>query len=306
VTLTADPVARAGEAHVVRTVADYRDRLDAARSSGRTVGFVPTMGALHAGHRSLIARSAADCDVVAVSVFVNPLQFGDPSDIAAYPRTLAADVALAMGAGAHVVFAPTVEEMVPRSGGLATSVMVAGLTGRWEGASRPGHFEGVATVVAKLFAITGTSRAYFGEKDFQQLAVVRRMVADLSLPVEVVGCPTVRDADGVALSSRNIRLSPAERKAASVIPRALRAGAGLVGPGPFRRDAVEQRMADVLSEEPAVVPDYAALVRADDLEPAGPGDAGAELRLLVAARVGPVRLIDNLDPRGPLPGRAAP
>ncbi len=306
-TLTLESPLRAATVRVVRTVADYRALLDSARSSGQTVGFVPTMGALHAGHRSLIASAADRCDLVAVSIFVNPLQFGDPTDIAAYPRTLGADVALASDAGAQVVFAPSVDEMYPGfPAPVATSVSVAGLADRWEGASRPGHFDGVATVVAKLFGMTGACRAYFGEKDAQQLAVVRKMVADLSIPVDVVACPTVRDEDGLALSSRNVRLSADERRAASVLPRALLGGAELVAAGlaggSLRPGAVGARMESILAEEPLVDTDYAVLVRAVDLEPAGPDDTDVDLRLLVAARVGPVRLIDNLDPRSPLSG----
>src|SRR5687768_10940613 len=179
-----------------------RKELDAARSAGRTVGLVPTMGALHEGHASLIRRSGAECDLTAVTVFVNPLQFGPSEDFATYPRDLAADVDRAAVAGAGLLFAPPVEDMYP-DGTPAVRVAVAG-EDVLEGASRPGHFDGVATVVAKLFNLAGPCRAYFGEKDWQQLRVVRRLVADLSFPVEVVACPTVREAGGLALSSRNV------------------------------------------------------------------------------------------------------
>src|SRR5579871_6432347 len=192
---------------VVETAAGCRAVFDRARATGRTVGLVPTMGALHRGHISLITKAAQECDVVAVSIFVNPLQFGDPEDIAHYPRTLDTDLAACAEAGAHVVFAPAVSEMYPSwPDPPATTVTVHGLTAMWEGASRPGHFDGVATVVAKLFAVAGPCRAYFGLKDFQQLAVVRRMASDLCLPVDIVGCPIVREPDGLALSSRNVRL----------------------------------------------------------------------------------------------------
>jgi pantoate--beta-alanine ligase len=241
-----------------------RKELDAARAAGRTVGLVPTMGALHEGHASLIRRSAAECDLTAVTVFVNPLQFGPAEDLTAYPRDLEADVAVAAAAGAGMVFAPPVEEMYP-GGPPAVSVHVAG-EDVLEGASRPGHFDGVATVVAKLFNLAGPCRAYFGEKDWQQLRVVRRLVADLSFPVDVVGCPTVREADGLARSSRNARLSPDERRAATVLYRALRAHPG-------------RPMADVVAEEPLATLDYAEV----------DGD-----RLVIAARIGGVRLIDNL------------
>ncbi|HEV7761798.1 MAG TPA: pantoate--beta-alanine ligase, partial [Acidimicrobiales bacterium] len=185
----------------VTRIADLRTVLDAERAAGRRVGFVPTMGYLHEGHASLMARARADDDVVVASIFVNPLQFGPSEDLAAYPRDLDRDLALAARYGVDVVFVPAVEEMYPEP--VVTTVSVAGLSQAWEGASRPTHFSGVATVVAKLFSIVGSCRAYFGEKDFQQLAVIRRMVRDLSMPVDVVGCPTVRELDGLAMSSRN-------------------------------------------------------------------------------------------------------
>jgi pantoate--beta-alanine ligase len=254
-------------AQVLDTVDGFRKALDAERAAGRTIGLVPTMGYLHEGHASLIRRAAAECDVVAVTVFVNPLQFGPSEDFTRYPRDLDRDTAIAAAAGADVVFAPPVEEMYP--GEVQTSVQVADLSEGLEGASRPGHFDGVATVVAKLFAMAGTCRAYFGEKDWEQLAVVRRLAADLSFPVEVVGCPIVREPDGLAMSSRNVYLSPEERKAATVLHRALLAG----------RTGGPQAMREVVAAEPLVHLDYAEQV----------GD-----RLLVAARVGTTRLIDNM------------
>jgi pantoate--beta-alanine ligase len=283
---------------VFATVAAVRSALDDARRAGLTVGLVPTMGALHAGHRSLIERAARECDVVVVSIFVNPTQFGDPADLAAYPRTLDADVAVVADGGGHLVFAPTVAEMYPNgAGSVLTTVAVPALAARWEGASRPGHFDGVATVVTKLLAIAGPCRAYFGEKDFQQLAVVNRAVADLSLPVVVVGCHTVREADGLALSSRNVRLSADGRRAALVLSRALRAGAAAVSAGMTDPSAVESVMAAVVADEPSVDLDYAVLVNADDLDrPGAGGPVARPLRLLVAATVDGVRLIDNVDP----------
>ena len=275
---------------IADTIETFRKELDAARAEGKTVGLVPTMGALHEGHASLIRRAAAECDVVAVTVFVNPLQFGATEDLAAYPRTLDADCALASAAGAHVVFAPSVKEMYP--GDVHTSVSVSGVSEVLDGASRPGHFDGVATVVAKLFSIAGTCRAYFGEKDFQQLAVVRRMTDDLSMPVDIVGCPTVREPSGLALSSRNAYLSDVERDAATVLSRALREGIALIDGGARDPQAVRGHMADVLATEPLVLLDYAEVVRADDLTV--PAVLSGELRLLVAARVGPARLIDNM------------
>ncbi|HUY65538.1 MAG TPA: pantoate--beta-alanine ligase [Acidimicrobiales bacterium] len=285
------------DVRIIETIAECATALDTARRAGRTVGLVPTMGALHAGHCSLVERAAADCDLVVVTVFVNPLQFGDPDDIARYPRTLDADVELAGTAGADIVFAPPVQEMYPGfPAPVATTVSVAGLGDRWEGASRPGHFDGVSTVVAKLFAMAGRCRAYFGEKDFQQLAVVRQMVRDLSLPIEVVGCPTVRDDDGLALSSRNVRLSPDQRRAALALSRALRAGAARVVEGVASPAEIETTMADTVAAEPAVELDYAAVVRSDDLRPSTAIRPDGSIRLIVAATVGGVRLIDNLDP----------
>ena len=240
-----------------------RKELDAARAAGRTVGLVPTMGALHQGHVSLIRRSVAECDVTAVTVFVNPLQFGPGEDLAAYPRTLDADVEVAGAAGAGVLFAPSVSEMYPEQP--TVTVHVAG-EDVLEGASRPGHFDGVATVVAKLFNLAGPCRAYFGEKDWQQLRVVRRLVHDLSFPVEVVACPIIREPDGLALSSRNARLSPDERRAATVLYRAL-------------TTYPARLMAEVVAEEPLATLDYAEVLPD---------------RLVIAARIGDVRLIDNL------------
>ena len=271
---------------IINTVAEFSEVLDAERRAGHTVGLVPTMGALHPGHGSLVERAAAECDVVAVTVFVNPLQFGANEDLDAYPRTLDADVALAGGAGASIVFAPTVKEMY--GDGIVTTVSIASdMTGVLEGASRPGHFDGVATVVAKLFAMAGRCRAYFGEKDFQQLAIVRRMAADLSFPVEIVPCPTVRADDGLALSSRNAYLTEEERRVAPVLHRALEAGIAAVLDG---RDP-EPVMAELLAAERLLEADYAVVVEAATLQ--RPADLVGDLRLLVAARLPSARLIDN-------------
>ncbi len=298
-----ETVARDGKATiarpvtVVRTVAEYSALLEACRASGSSVGVVPTMGALHAGHRSLIERAADECDVVAVSIFVNPTQFGDPRDLARYPRTWDSDLRCVASAGGQVVFAPTVAEMYPDGTGSGrTTVAVPALADRLEGASRPGHFDGVATVVVKLLSAAGRCRAYFGEKDFQQLAVVRRAVRQLFLPVDVVGCETVREPDGLALSSRNVRLTDDERAAAPVLHRALMAGAESLASGERRPEVVEAAMADVVAGEPSVTLDYAAVVDADDLEVVETCASGRALRLLVAATLGTVRLIDNLDP----------
>jgi pantoate--beta-alanine ligase len=279
---------------VVETAAGCRQALQQARSAGRSVGLVPTMGALHAGHVSLMARARAECETVAVSIFVNPLQFGDPDDIAHYPRTLDWDLAVCAEAGVDIVFAPSVTEMYPDwPAPVATTVSVQGVSEGWEGASRPGHFDGVATVVAKLFSIAGPCRAYFGEKDYQQLAVVRQMVADLSLPVSVIGCPIVREPDGLALSSRNVRLSPAERRAAVVLSRALAAGRSLLAQGASTSSTVAEVMRRIVEEEPLVHLDYAVAVGAHDLVAREVMEDPGAVRLLIAADVGPVRLIDN-------------
>jgi len=303
------PVPDGAGVEVHETVAGYAAALDRFRDSGLTVGVVPTMGALHDGHCSLIQRAAHECDVVAVSIFVNPTQFGDPADLAAYPRTWQSDLASVEAAGGRVVFSPSVAEMYPEPpGDPGSGASVPELSGRWEGASRPGHFDGVATVVVKLLTAAGPCRAYFGEKDFQQLAVVRRVVRDHSLPAEIIGCDTVRAEDGLALSSRNVRLSPDQRRAALVLSRALRTGAALVAAGETRGPIVESAMARVVADEPLVDLDYAAAVDADDLEPAPSCDGRRPVRLIIAATVGGVRLIDNLDPLGAprAPGRLRP
>ena len=285
---------------VHQRVEDFARLLDQVRAEGRSVGLVPTMGALHPGHRSLVERAVDECDHVAVTIFVNPLQFGDPQDLARYPRDPGADLDLCRATGVATVFAPPVEEMYPDGpSAVATSVSVAGLGERWEGASRPGHFDGVATVVTKLFAMAGRCRAYFGEKDFQQLAIVRRLAADLSLPVEVIGCPTVREGDGLALSSRNARLSADERSAAGVLSRALAEGCRAAGAPSASVEEVNGRMAAVVGAEARVELDYAAVVEAATLEPAADLLDLATRRLLIAARLGPVRLIDNCPPIGP-------
>ena len=279
---------------VIHSVPGFRQALEAARAQGATVGLVPTMGALHAGHESLIVRATAECDVVAVSIFVNPLQFGDPADLDHYPRPLADDLERCEALGVGVVFAPSVTEMYPDWPEPPTTLVSVGAEAApWEGASRPGHFEGVATVVAKLFSLAGRCRAYFGEKDFQQLAVVRRMAADLGFPVEVIGCPTVRDLDGLALSSRNARLSSAECRAATVLWKALDLARVAIASGERRPAAVAALMASVVAAEPLVTLDYGAVVDAQDLGTPAILDGRRPLRLVIAAQVGPVRLIDN-------------
>jgi pantoate--beta-alanine ligase len=278
---------------VIRSAREFAHALEHERATGRSVGLVPTMGALHAGHRALVERAADECDLVAVTVFVNPLQFNDALDLASYPRDLGGDVASATAAGAHVVFAPSVEEMYPGFPAPVATVVHVGVLGETlEGEARPGHFDGVATVVTKLLSIAGRCRAYFGEKDFQQLAVVRRLVTDLSLPVEVVGCETVRERDGLAMSSRNARLSPAGRRSATALRRALDAGLAALDAGERSPQAVEATMARALATYPEIRPDYAVAVEAGTLvRPRG--HLHGDVRLLVAAVVDGVRLIDN-------------
>ncbi len=275
---------------VVERTADLGTWAQEQRCAGRLVGLVPTMGALHDGHLSLVSRAAAECDVVVLTVFVNPLQFGPGEDLAAYPRALEADVEAAARSGASIAFAPPVEEMFP--GEVATNVHVAGLSEVLDGRFRPTHFDGVATVVAKLFAIVGAARAYFGEKDFQQLAIVRRMAGDLSFPVEVVGCPVVRARDGLALSSRNAYLTPEERAAAPVLLRALRSGASAVAAGERSPAAVTDLVGSIVEAEPLAALDAADVVDAATLRT--PAVLAGELRILVAARFGRARLIDNV------------
>ncbi len=279
---------------LVETITEFRAAMEQTRATGRTVGLVPTMGALHDGHSSLMARARAECDVVAVTIFVNPLQFGDAADIDNYPRTLEADLSVCSSEGVDVVFAPRVSEMYPDwPTPVATVVSVSGVSELWEGASRPGHFDGVSTVVAKLFNLAGACRAYFGEKDFQQVAVVRQLVRDQSMPVDIVGCPIVREADGLALSSRNVRLTAEERRAATVLSRALAAGRRVLGDGPIEASAVTDVMRAAVAAEPMVQLDYAVAVDAVTLVQCAAIDDPTQVRLLIAATVGPVRLIDN-------------
>jgi len=275
---------------LIKSKAALRKVLERGRAAGLTVGVVPTMGALHRGHEALIRRAYDECDLVAVTVFVNPLQFDHADDLVAYPRCLDDDVVLAVGAGASAVFAPSTAEMY--GAGTGAQVQVAGLADRLEGAARPGHFDGVATVCTKLFAIAGPCRAYFGEKDFQQLAVVRRLVHDLDLPVEVVACPTVRDDDGLALSSRNALLNSRERAAAPALHLALRCGADLVARGERDPAAIASAIVDEFRGEPLLRLDRVDVVDADTLE--SPDQHTTRMRILAAAFLGRTRLIDNL------------
>jgi pantoate--beta-alanine ligase len=274
---------------ILRTIEEVRRRARADRCETSTIGIVPTMGALHAGHASLIRAAREQCGLVIVSIFVNPTQFGPNEDYARYPRTFEADCALAEREGADAIFAPAVEEMYPR--GAATFVEVDGLSGRLDGASRPGHFRGVATVVAKLLIATEVDLAFFGQKDAAQVAVLRRMVADLRLPAMIVVCPIVREADGLALSSRNAYLNAAERAQALVLSRAVRRVESLVAEGERRAGTLIDEARQVFVAEPAVRVDYIELVDWDTLLPVETAAAGT--LFAVAAWVGATRLIDN-------------
>jgi pantoate--beta-alanine ligase len=272
---------------VTRTRAGLRAALATAP---RPVGLVPTMGALHEGHRSLIARARAENATVLVTIFVNPVQFNEEADYARYPRDEARDLAMCEAEGTDIAFCPAVEEVYPP--GFDTRVTVGSVTAPLEGAARPGHFEGVATVVAVLFGLAGADSAYFGQKDAQQCAVVRRMAADLAIPTEVVVCPTVREADGLALSSRNVLLSPAERAAAPVLHRALRAAARRYGEGERDGEALRTVMREVLAEEPLARPEYVSVADAATMGEVDRVEGAVILSLAVG--FGAVRLIDNL------------
>jgi pantoate--beta-alanine ligase len=273
---------------IARRGADLRDMLEGSRRTEKTIGLVPTMGALHEGHLSLVGIAGRRTDVVVVSVFVNPLQFGPDEDLERYPLDEEGDLAKLEAEGADVTFFPAMQEMYPEG---ADVMVQAGRLGTiFEGAHRPGHFDGVTTVVAKLFNLVGPDVAVFGQKDAQQVAVIRKMVADLHFPVEIVVGPTHREADGLALSSRNAYLSPEERDRATVLWRALREGAARLEAGASPVDA-ERSVAQVMGEEPGVETDYAAAV---DPVSFGSPAAGGPVLLTVAARVGGVRLIDNL------------
>ncbi len=271
-------------------IAEVRKLLDEARSEGKRIGFVPTMGALHAGHRSLVRRAAADTDFVVVSIFVNPTQFAPGEDLAKYPRTFADDLEACKTAGADLVFHPDADEMYPQPS--ATQVIVEGLTAAMEGVVRPGHFAGVALVCAKLFNIVGPCAAFFGEKDTQQLRVVRRMAQDLSMPVEIVGCPTVRDADGLALSSRNKYLSTGDRDRSLALIRALRRIEELATSGERHVGTLEAEGRKVLEDAGLDGIDYLEVVDPVSLERLERVDGTA--LACGAIRVGSTRLIDNL------------
>jgi len=275
---------------VVTTVAEMQRVCREIRGGGRLLGFVPTMGALHEGHLSLVRRARSECDVVAASIFVNPLQFGPGEDFTRYPRTFEGDCRLLEAEGVEVLFAPAAGEMYRE--GSVTTVTVAGVGDRLDGASRPGHFTGVATVVAKLFHVAGPNKAYFGQKDAAQLAVLRQMVRDLNFDVELVGCAIVRDPDGLALSSRNKYLSAGERGQALALHRCLLRMRESIARGERESAALVRSGMEVLGAEPGVRVDYLAIVDANTLLPVPRAEAGT--LVAVAAYVGSTRLIDNL------------
>jgi len=275
---------------VVTTVRELQDYADAERAAGRRIALVPTMGALHAGHLTLVDEGRRRADRVVVSIFVNPTQFNDPKDLAAYPRTLEADLAACEKGGVDVVFAPEAPELYPD--GAQTIVELTELAKPLCGRTRPGHFRGVATVVTKLLCAAKPHVAVFGEKDWQQLTVVRRMVDDLSFDVDVIGCETVREPDGLALSSRNAYLGKAERAAAPVLQRSLTAGADAIATGERDPARVLDLMTKLIDAEPLASLDYMAVVDAKTLAAVDP--LAGELRLLGAARFGKARLIDNV------------
>lgn len=279
---------------VIRTVSALREALGAPRVEGRRIGFVPTMGALHAGHLSLVREAREDCDVVVASIFVNPTQFNDARDLAAYPRTEADDSAQLAEAGLDILFAPDASEVYPD--GFSTTIDVGAITEPLEGATRGAvHFRGVATVVAKLLNIVQPHAAFFGQKDAQQVLVVRRMVTDLNIPVEIIACPTVREPDGLAMSSRNARLTPEARKTALGISAALFAMRKAAESGTHAANSLRSMGLDVMAQygiEPAAV-DYLAVVNNHNLQPIDDVHSGA--LFVTAAHVGGVRLIDNVE-----------
>jgi pantoate--beta-alanine ligase len=275
---------------ICKTVVDMRAACRAARRGGERLGFVPTMGALHAGHLSLVRAAKAACDVMAASIFVNPAQFGVGEDLAKYPRTFDRDRELLEAEGVEVLFAPSVEEMYPAVG--VTWITVEGLSDRLDGRSRPGHFRGVATVVAKLFHIVEPEVAFFGQKDAAQVAIIRRMVRDLNLPVEIIACPIVRDADGLAMSSRNAYLDPQERMKALVLYRSLMRVRKMMDAGEGCAEKLMAAGRAEIAEEESVRLDYFEIVDPENLQAVEKAARG--VLVAVAAFVGSTRIIDNI------------
>lgn len=274
---------------VVHTIAEVREQVKAWKAQGLTVGLVPTMGFLHEGHKSLIERAVADNDRVVVSDFVNPVQFGPNEDLEAYPRDLDRDSKLVSGAGANLLFNPSPEEMYYPN--RTTAITMATITEELCGKSRPVHFGGVCTVVAKLFNIVTPNRAYFGQKDAQQLLVIKRMVRDLNFDIEIIGCPIIREADGLAKSSRNTYLDPEERAAAPILHKALEAGRALAESGEKSADAIKAKVREVLATEPLADPEYVEVVDLENVHPVATLDQ--PVLVAIAVRIGKTRLIDN-------------
>jgi pantoate--beta-alanine ligase len=274
---------------VFDTVSRLRKFLAAHRAAGKRIGLVPTMGYLHAGHLSLVHAARSECDVVVMSIFVNPKQFGPQEDFATYPRDMEGDLRQAHEAGVDAVFAPAVAEMYPP--GFRTEVTVHELTAPLCGASRPGHFNGVTTVVAKLFNIVGPDRAYFGQKDYQQVTVLRKMATDLCMPLEVITCPTVRELDGLAMSSRNAYLNPAERQAALVLSRALRLAEACLAQGERQGARLTATLRDCITKEPLGRIDYVAVCDPQTLREVE--QLSGTVLVALAVYIGKTRLIDN-------------
>ena len=274
---------------VFDTVSGLRTFLAAHRAASKRIGLVPTMGYLHAGHLSLVQAAQHECDIVVMSIFVNPTQFGPQEDFATYPRDMAGDLHQARAAGVDAVFAPTVAEMYPP--GFLTEVSVHELTTPLCGAARPGHFNGVTTVVAKLLNIVGPDRAYFGQKDYQQVTVIRKMVTDLHMPLEVITCPTVRESDGLALSSRNAYLNPAERQAALILWRALCLAEQHLAQGERQGACLAAMLRDCIAQEPLARIDYVAVADPDTLREVE--RLSGTVLVALAVYIGKTRLIDN-------------
>ena len=275
---------------ILRSLAELRSTVKSWKATGQTVGVVPTMGALHPGHLSLVDAAKQDCDRIIVTIFVNPKQFNTPEDLANYPRTEEEDARKLAPLGVDVIYVPDGEQMYPA--GFSTEVRVDGITGCMDGVYRPGHFEGVATIVAKLFLQTGADRAYFGEKDYQQLQVVRRMARDLDIPIDVIGCPTVREKDGLAMSSRNLRLSVDARSKASVLVRAMEHIASGLASGD-QMERLREQAKNILATGGFGKVEYLDLRDATDLSVLEQADRPA--RLFAAAWLGDIRLIDNIE-----------
>lgn len=274
----------------ITSIKDLKNAIKASKLSGKTVGFVPTMGYLHDGHASLLKYSIEDNEYTVLSIFVNPIQFSVNEDFSKYPRDIARDVHIAEGLGVDIIFVPTVEEMYPE--GFKTCVEIEQITNKLCGATRPGHFKGVATVVNKLFNIIGPDRAYFGQKDAQQAAVIKQMVKDMNMNVEIIVCPIVREADGLAMSSRNVYLSPGEKKAATILSETLFAAGKLIQDGERDKGKVLGFITSQISSEPLARIEYTDIVNADTLEDI----KVIQGRVLVAlaVKIGNTRLIDNI------------